>query len=80
MILVHCHNDYYGPQLVGVYSDLDEANNAIMCYLQILRPPVWSKRDIVGVENWASIRVDRTTIEFNYYEVELNANLKEIQS
>lgn len=80
MIVVHCHTDYYGPQLIGAFSNLEVANKFIMRYFKLDSPPMWSDKDVVGVEHSASIYdgLGRHHVDVIYFKVQVDSDLQEI--
>lgn len=74
MILLLIDTDYYGPQVVGVYSDLQKAEQAIMNWKG--EKVVWKKSSFEeGPANWFSVG----SIEASYYEVTLDSPVQYIK-
>lgn len=69
--ILHCHTDYYGPQLIGAYSTLESLNLATEAYAKV--KPTWTKDDTDGLSFTAK------HVDFVYYEVDLDSPVKEIK-
>lgn len=71
MFVVHGHTDYYGPQLVGVFSTVEAATKAVCTYCGGLVEINWEAPDIFVA--YYNVRVSGVG-EFECHEVTLDAN------